>query len=169
MMSLTSSMPIDRRTTSAGTCGLLLFRRQLRMGGGGRVDDQRARVADIGEMREELQSLDQLLSGFISTLDAEGEDRTCALRRIVLLDRVIVAVLQPGIVHPADLGMRLQPLGYGKRVVGMALDAQRQSFDAGQNKKRVERRNRWAEIAKAEHPAGNGKGKVAERLVQHDA
>ena len=37
-----------------GACELELIRRQLAVGGRGRVDDQRARVADIGEMREQL-------------------------------------------------------------------------------------------------------------------
>ena len=37
-----------------GACKLQLILRQLAVGGRGRVDDQRARVADIGEVREQL-------------------------------------------------------------------------------------------------------------------
>ena len=55
MMSALSSMPIDSRTTSgpAPACDLLRVG-QLAVRGRGRMDDQRAGVADIGEVREQL-------------------------------------------------------------------------------------------------------------------
>ena len=40
---------------------------------------------------------------------------------------------------------------------------------AGQDQEGVERRDRRAEIAQAEHAAGDGEGEIAEGLVQHDA
>ena len=46
----------------------------------------------------------------------------------------------------------------------MALHAQRQRLDAGQDQERVERRDRRAEIAQAEHAAGDGEGEIAEGL-----
>ena len=51
----------------------------------------------------------------------------------------------------------------------MALHAQRQRLDAGQDQERVERRDRRSEIAQAEHPAGDGEGEIAEGLMQVDA
>ena len=51
----------------------------------------------------------------------------------------------------------------------MALHAQRQGLDAGEDQERIERRQRRAEIAQAEHAAGDGEGEIAEGLVQHDA
>ena len=56
--------------------------------------------------------------------------------------------------------------GDGERVLAMALHAQRQGLDAGEDQKGVERRERRAEIAQAEHPAGDGEGEVAERLAE---
>jgi len=38
------------------------------------VDDQRAGVADIGEMREQLHVRHQLDAGVVAALEAEGED-----------------------------------------------------------------------------------------------
>ena len=51
----------------------------------------------------------------------------------------------------------------------MALHAQRQRLDAGQDQERVERRKRRADVAQPEHAAGDREGEIAERLVQHDA
>ena len=46
----------------------------MAVGGRGRVDDQRAAVADIGEMAEEKNALDQSDAGRVATLEPEGED-----------------------------------------------------------------------------------------------
>src|SRR5437762_14225670 len=46
-----------------GARGNLLLRLQLRVGRGGRVDDQRLRVADVGEETEDLHVVDQLAAG----------------------------------------------------------------------------------------------------------
>ena len=65
--------------------------------------------------------------------------------------------------------MRGEPFGDGFCIVAMALHAERQRLDAGQNQKRIERRQRRAEIAQAEHAARDRKREVAERLLQFDA
>ena len=65
--------------------------------------------------------------------------------------------------------MLRQPFGDRQRVVAMALHAQRQRLDAGEDQEGVERRERGAEIAQAQHAAGDGEGEVAEGLVQHHA
>ena len=51
----------------------------------------------------------------------------------------------------------------------MALHAQRQRLDAGEDQERVERRKRRADVAQAEHAAGDREREIAEGLVQHDA
>ena len=61
MMSATSSIPIDSRTTSCRLPPWRRPRRQLAMGGGGGMDDQASGVADIGEMGEQLDLVDQLM------------------------------------------------------------------------------------------------------------
>src|SRR5262249_30911299 len=57
----------------------LLCIRELAVRGGRRMDDQRARVADVGEMREQLDVGDQLHARLVAALEAEGEDRAGAL------------------------------------------------------------------------------------------
>ena len=62
-----------------------------------------------------------------------------------------------------------QPGGDLLGVVAVALHAQRQRLDAGEEQERVERRERRSHVAQAEHATGDGEGEIAERLVQHDA
>ena len=51
----------------------------------------------------------------------------------------------------------------------MALHAQRQRLDAGEDQEGIERRQCRPQITQAEHPAVNGEGEVAEGLTQHHA
>ena len=83
----------------------------------------------------------------IAALDAEGEDAAGALRAIAPRQLMIAIVGQAGVGDPADLIVRGQMLGDRQRVVAMALHAQRQRLDPGQDQERIERRDRRAEIA----------------------
>ncbi len=89
MMSSLSSIPIDSRTTSgpAPACDLLRVG-ELAVRGRGRMDDQRAGVADIGEVREQLDVGDELDAGVVAALEAEGEHRARALRHVFLRARL---------------------------------------------------------------------------------
>jgi hypothetical protein len=53
----------------------LLFGRQLAVGGRGRMDDQRPGIAQIGDMAEQLDRVDQPHAGLIAALQREGEQR----------------------------------------------------------------------------------------------
>ncbi len=55
------------------------------------MDRQRFRVADVGDMAEEFQIGNQLHACLVATLETESEDRTSALRQILLVRGVIVA------------------------------------------------------------------------------
>ena len=91
MMSLTSSMPTDRRTTSGPAPGeLQLLRGELAVGGRRRMDDERARVADIGEMRQQPGVRHRPHAGLIAALEAEGENGARSLRRVFLVQRVML-------------------------------------------------------------------------------
>ena len=57
----------------------------------------------------------------------------------------------------------------GERVVAVALHAQRQRLDAVEDEERVERRDRRAEIAQAQHPAGDREGEIAEGFGEDHA
>ena len=69
------SMPTERRMRSGVTPGRrLLVGVELLVGGGGRVDDQALRVADVGEQAEQLHAVDERPAGVRAALDAEGDE-----------------------------------------------------------------------------------------------
>ena len=45
------------------------------------MNHQAPRVADVGEMREDLEAVDELARGFKAALDAEAEDRAAPFGR----------------------------------------------------------------------------------------
>src|SRR5260370_30823667 len=51
----------------------LLFGRQLGMRGARRMDRQRARIADIGDMVEHLERIDEAPPGILAALQLEAE------------------------------------------------------------------------------------------------
>ena len=61
-----------------------------------------------------------------------------------------------------------QPLRDRLRVFAVALHAQRQRLNAGENEESIERRERRPDVAQSEHPAGDGEGEIAESLVRHE-
>src|SRR5688572_7286671 len=63
---------------SAG--GSALLGRELAVRRRGRMNDEAAHVADIGEVREELERADELHARLVATLETESEDRTRPLR-----------------------------------------------------------------------------------------
>ncbi len=65
---------------------------ELAVGGGGGVNDQAPRIADIGEMAEQLDVADERDARLIAAFQPEGEHRTCPLRAIALGERVIFVV-----------------------------------------------------------------------------
>ena len=65
------------------------------------MNHQAFRVADIGQVREQLQIFDEALPGFQPAANSETHDRTCAARQVFLRQRVIGTGLQARIIHPA--------------------------------------------------------------------
>src|SRR5690606_16247338 len=62
----------------------LLVGRELAVRGRRGMDREALRVADVGEVAEQLQALDELLAGLDAALDAEAHDRPAALRQVLL-------------------------------------------------------------------------------------
>ena len=146
-----------------------LFVGELAMRRRSRVQDQAARVADIGQMREQPHALDQLDAGLVAALDAEGEHRARAFRQILLRELVIRAVLEAGVGNPGDLRVPAQKFGDLERILDMPLHPHVQGLDAGDRQERVHRRERRAEIAQGHRPRLHGEGEVAEILEELEA
>ena len=97
------------------------------------------RVAHVGQVRAELERLDEALPRLAPALDAEGHDRArpaaAGSARVVGVRRVgLVGVGDPR--HPRVLA---QEGGDGARVGDVAVHAQRERLEALQEQERVER------------------------------
>src|SRR5882757_2187609 len=156
----------ESHDVGAGAGGDALLLGELAMRRRGRMDDQALGVADIGHVREEVDAVDDLDAGFVTALDAEGEDRTRALGQVLSGERIVLVRFQAGIVHPRHGGMLLEKFGHFLRVAAMTLHAQPQRLDAQHGDPGVEWRLRGAEIAQAHGMAVEGVGHVAEGLVE---
>ena len=116
------------------------------------MDGERARIADIGDVIEELQRVDELAPRLLAALELEADE--AALPALEIFLRALFCDAR----SDAKDGSRCvtsRPLGEpardGGRVGAMALDAQRQSLDALQGEEGVERRHRRAEVAQERH------------------
>ncbi len=127
--------------------GELVLRRELRMGGRRGMDGEAARVADIGDVIEELQRVDETPPRLAPAREFEADEPAEAAFEIFLRPLARDAGLQRGMNHLHHFRPLGEPGGDGLRVDAVALDAQRQRLDALQGEEGVERRNRRAEIA----------------------
>src|SRR5450432_1435450 len=91
----------------------LLLGRELRVGGRGRVDGQCLGVAHVGQVRYELEAVDEAAAHRRAPLNAEAQDRARASRQILLGAAQLAARLEPRVVHPGHLLVALQMAGDG--------------------------------------------------------
>src|SRR6202158_6568308 len=91
-----------RRNTS----GALLFFVQLTMRRRRRMNDQRLGIADIGQMREELDRLDESHAGRGAAFNAKGKDASRTLWKVALRQRLVSVSLQQRVADPIDTRLR---------------------------------------------------------------
>ncbi len=111
------------------------------------MDGEAARVADIGDVVEQLQRVDEFAARVRAARQFEAEQPAIAALEIFVGAGAGLAGLDRGVDDRDDLGALRQPGGDRGRVLAMALDAQRQGFEALQDEEGVEGRERRAEIA----------------------
>ena len=68
----------------------------------GRVDNQGLGIANVRQVREQLDVADQLLACLQATLDAEAQDSSITMRMILCRDLVLRMALESWIAHPGD-------------------------------------------------------------------
>src|SRR5581483_4150489 len=95
---LDANRQADHVRTRAGRHALLVG--ELAMCRRSGMDDQALGIADVGDMREEIDAVDQLHAGRIAALEAEGEDRAGALGQVFPGELVILVRWQAGVIHP---------------------------------------------------------------------
>ncbi|MNZ66269.1 hypothetical protein D3C78_844880 [compost metagenome] len=130
---------------------------------------QRLGVADVHQAHHQLQRIDEARAGRLAALDAERQDRRWFAAGIALGQFMLGVVGQPCIFHPRHLLVGLQVAGDLQRVLGVALHAQGQGFQALQDQEGVERRQRCACVAQRHHAAATDEGGGAEGFGVGDA
>jgi hypothetical protein len=111
------------------------------------MDHQRLRVADVGEMRKELQCLDEGATLRPRAVQVEAEDRAAALGQKLRSERVIGMIGKLGIADRFHHRMRREERDDPPRVLDVPRHPQRQRLDPLQDLERRERRHARAEIA----------------------
>src|SRR5450631_3404002 len=96
------------------------------MCGAGRMDDQRFRITNICQVREEFDMADQVLASFETTLNAEAKDRSKTVREVLFRQFMLWMVGQARIRHPFDGRMILKELCDAHCILAMTLHTQRQ-------------------------------------------
>mmetsp|Transcript_17835 Transcript_17835/g.46702 ORF Transcript_17835/g.46702 Transcript_17835/m.46702 type:complete len:455 (-) Transcript_17835:67-1431(-) len=129
------------------TGGVLLLRRHLRVGGRGRVDGEALGVADVGDVREEHEVVDERLAGLLAALDTKDDQRAALALDVLLLEGVHGVVGEAREADPLDHRVRLEVEGNLLRILAVTLHAPREGLNALEEHPRVVRRNATAKVA----------------------
>src|SRR5271157_13454 len=133
---------------------------ELRVSGRRGVNSQALGIADIGQVREELQRVDELGPRLPASLDAEDDHGSALATEVFPVEREHGVVFQAGEPHPVHLRVRLQEDRDGPGILTVAFHPQGQGFDALKEHPRVVRRDAGAEVAQryGPHPQNERKG-----------
>src|SRR4029453_4315327 len=148
------------------TGGALLVRLELLVGGGRRVDDQRARIADVGQEAEELHPVDERLSLGEAALHPERDQASEAALEVLPRQRVRRVLLETRVANPGHAGVLLEPAGHLERVLRVTAHAQVQGLQTVDEGVRVEGAEGRSEVAQQLDPGLEDEGDVPERLPE---
>ena len=133
------------------------------------MDDQRLRVADVGQQAEDLDAVDEPATGLDAAPDAERHDAAEAALQVAGRLAVRGMALETRVAHPGDSVVALQPAGDRERVLAVALDPQRERLEALEEEERVERAQRRTDVAQALDAELEDERERPERLRVADA
>ena len=144
---------------------------ELTVRGGRRMDDQRAGVANIGQVTHELRSLDALDGIAVAATHAEREQTGCPRTSVkgshqALYQIRLRMIGQPRVVHPRHLRVLLQKLRNGQGIAAVPLHAQRQGLHALQDLPGTGGGEGGAIDPQHLHASAHGETKVAKGLVE---
>lgn len=112
------------------TRGQLLIVRELLVRRSRWRDDERLCIADIGQVRSQLQPVHKARASLDVAFDSKGQDTSGPSRQHLLGQLMAWVAGQARIRDPVDLRVLLKPLSQSQGVVGMPLSSQRQRFEA---------------------------------------
>mmetsp|Transcript_28409 Transcript_28409/g.55263 ORF Transcript_28409/g.55263 Transcript_28409/m.55263 type:complete len:292 (+) Transcript_28409:159-1034(+) len=133
-----------------------------------RVQDERARVADVGEVREDLALLhggDPLLE---ASFEANRKHGARAIGHVFLLQVKVTAAWKACIRYPLHLRMVRQPRGHLFGAVAMPLHAQRERLDTGDGEEGIERGHGRAEVPQRNRVRERCVSQISERFLERE-
>ena len=139
------------------------------------MNDERLGIADIGQMRDQLEAVHELFRAGSIAFEHEGQDTTEAAGEILFGRGMCRMAGKAGIVHGLDIRMRCKPLGESQGIFTGALDSQGQCLQALQQHEGIERALAWTPVAQAFDTAADDELDVAKgtadakHIVKHHA
>ena len=100
------------------------------MGSGPGVDGQRLGVADVGQVGNQLEAVDDTATRRPAALDADAEHAAIAALQVLLGKLVRGVVLEARVRDPGGVRALLQVLGQGEGVLGVPLGAEAEGLEA---------------------------------------
>src|SRR5262245_35652987 len=100
------------------------------MSGGGRMNYEALGVADVGQMGEQLDRIDEFSSCIESTFDAESQNTAKPTFEVFRGHRIIGVLWQARISDPSYEWVFLQEFGNGESVLRVTFLSQWQRFQA---------------------------------------
>ena len=126
------------------------------------MNHQRLRIADIGDMAGQVHRLDQGATCLAPTLDPETEDRTRALRQVLLRALEVDVRRQSGPVDELDSRVGFEPLCDDPRVGDVRIHPERKCFNALGQQERGVRGEDGADVAQLLRTQAGEEGVFAE-------
>ena len=125
----------------------LFVLRHLLMRGRGRVNGERAGVANIGDMVEKLERVDELAPCLDAALELEADEAAVAAFEIGIGAAAGLARLQAGEDDLGHIAAPFEEIRNQDRIFVVLAKPQRQRFEPLQKLEGVERRDRRADVA----------------------
>src|SRR3546814_2255714 len=115
------------------------------------MDGQAARVAEVGDVVEQLQRIDEAAARGGAAGQLEADQAAEAALQIGVGAAPALAVLQRREDHLDDVAVPFEELGHGHGIAAMLANAQRQRLQPLQEQEGVEGAERVAEVRSEEH------------------
>ena len=140
--------------------GELLLGGKLGVGRGGWVNGEGFGVSEIGDVGEELESVDELCSGVCSAFDSKDDYAATLAAKVFFVFSELGVVRQAREADPFDVGVVLEVFGDGEGVFAVAIHAKGEGFDSLKELPGVVRGDTGTEVSKGDgaHAEDVGEG-----------
>ena len=128
----------------------LLLWRHLRVSSRCRMDTKRLAISDVGDMTEQLKTVDQFLASLNDITaghDSKYDDATSFPLEIFIIQFVRFVALKPRVTRPRYFGVTLQVFGNLERVLAVTFHTQTQRFNSLDHHPRIIRRQTPTQVA----------------------